>query len=143
MEVLARAGVPAAMIDAELAYFHPKPPGDPLGYGVAEEALRALWRVYAAAGHRRLLLPRVVENEEQLGIVERAVPGAHVRVVRLVAPPEAILERLRRREAGSGLAWHVERSRQIAAARLGEPVAAEGGVVETARAVLARAGWHP
>ena len=26
MEILERAGVPAAMVDAELAYFHPKPP---------------------------------------------------------------------------------------------------------------------
>jgi uncharacterized membrane protein len=36
------------------------------------------------AGIERLLLARVVENEEQLAIVERAVPGARVEVFRLV-----------------------------------------------------------
>jgi hypothetical protein len=141
MEILARADVPAAMVDAELAYFHPKPGGDPHGYAVAEEALRALWRVYAAAGHRRLLLARVVENREQLGIVERAVPGARVRILRLVAAPATVRDRLRRREIGSGLAWHLGRSEEIAAADLGEPVDADRDVQGIARDVLARAGW--
>ncbi|MGQ0614283.1 MAG: hypothetical protein ACT4PV_11150 [Planctomycetaceae bacterium] len=143
MEILAEEGVAAAMVDAELAYFHPKPEGDPHGYAVAEEVLRGVWRVYAAAGHERLLLARVVENQEQLGIVERAVPGARVRVVRLVAAPETVIGRLRRREIGSGLAWHILRSAEIAAATLGEPVAAEGDVAAIAREVLERAGWIP
>lgn len=143
MGILEREDVPAAMIDAELAYFHPKPAGDPFGYAVAEEGLRGLWHVYAAAGHRRLLLPRVVENRDQLAIVERAVPGARVRVVRLVARPETVLGRLRRREAGSALAWHARRSAEIAAATLGEPVDAERGVADIARDVLGHAGWLP
>ena len=141
MNVLERAGVPAAMVDAELAYFHPKPPGDPHGYAVAEDALRALWRVYAAAGHTRLLLARVVEDDEQRGIVERAVPGARVRLLRLVASPSVIAARLAQREIGSGLAWHERRSAEIAASTLGEPVDAERSVGEIALDVLRRAGW--
>ena len=141
MELLERAGVPCAMVDAELAYFHPKPEGDPHGYTVAEAALRALWKVYEARGHVRLLLGRVVEDREQLAIVERAVPGANIRLLRLVARPETIGERLRKREVGSRLAWHVERSAQIASSTLGEPVDAERSVADVARDVLDRAGW--
>ncbi|MHC4729885.1 MAG: hypothetical protein ACYS6Z_04735 [Planctomycetota bacterium] len=141
MEILERTDLSAAMVDAELAYFHPKPADDPHGYAVAEAGLRALWRVYAAQGIARLLLPRVVEDEEQLLIVERAVPGARMRLVRLVASPGTIAERLRRREIGSGLDWHVRRAAAIARATLGEPVDAERPVREVARDVLARAGW--
>jgi len=141
MELLDRALVPAAMVDAELAYFHPKPPGDPHGYGVAEEGLRTLWTVYAAQGIERLLLPRVVEDEEQRAIVERAVPGARIRILRLVASPDTIRERLAKREIGSALEWHERRSTEIAEATLGEPVDAERPVGAIARDVLARAGW--
>ncbi len=141
MEILEREGVAAAMVDAELAYFHPKPDGDPHGYAVAEAALRAIWRVYAGTGHTRLVLGRVVENEEQRSIVERAIPGARIRIFRLVAGPGTILGRLQRRETGSALAWHVRRSSEIAGATLGEPVDAERDVATIARDVLARAQW--
>lgn len=142
MTLLEAADVAAAMVDGELAYVHPKPAGDPFGYAFAEAGLRALWRVYAAAGLERLLLARVVEDAEQLAIVERAVPDARIRIFRLVAAPATIASRLRRREIGSGLAWHEQRSAEIARATLGEPVDAERSVVEIARDVLARTGWR-
>jgi hypothetical protein len=141
MERLERAGVAAAMVDAELAYFHPKPVADHFGYAVAEAGLRALWPVYVAQGIHRLLLSRVVENEEQLAIVTRAVPGARVQIFRLVARSATISERLRRREIGTGLAWHEARSAEIAKATLGEPIDAERLVTEIAQDVLGRAGW--
>lgn len=141
MDILERTDLPAAMIDAELAYFHPRPTNDPYGYAVAEEGLRGLWRVYAAQGIERLVLPRVVEDEQQLAIVTRAVPDADIRLMRLVASPETIRERLSQREVGSGLEWHVRRAADIARATLGEPVDAERPVKEIARDVLECAGW--
>ena len=141
MEILERAGVPAAMIEGELAYFHPKPAADRFGYAVAEAGLRALWPVYAAAGHTRLLLSRVVEDERQLAIIRDALPAARIRLLRLVASPATVGARLRQREIGSALAWHEQRSTQIATSTLGEPVDAERDVAEIARDVLERAGW--
>jgi hypothetical protein len=141
MEILERRGVAAAMIDGELAYFCPKPPDDAFGYAVAEDGLRALAAVYAAHGLRRLLLPRVVEDAAQLGIVERAVPGASIRILRLVAAPETIRTRLVQREIGSALEWHVQRGAEIARATLGDAVDAERPVGAIARDVLQRAGW--
>ena len=66
LELLEEHGRPAAMIDAELAYFHPKPDDDPQGTRVAEAALAALAPVYAGAGLERLLLPRVIERPRHL-----------------------------------------------------------------------------
>jgi hypothetical protein len=143
MNLLEAADVPAAMVDGELAYVHPKPAGDRHGYAVAEAGLRALWPVYRAAGHRRLLLSRVVEDDEQLAIVERAVPGARVRVLRLVARPATVAARLRGREIGSGYEWHLRRGAEISVATLGEPLDAERPVGEVAREALERAGWLP
>jgi hypothetical protein len=99
--------------------------------------------VYAAQGIDRLLLGRVVEDRRQLAIVEDAVPGARIRVLRLVASPATIRERLRGREIGSALEWHVLRAAEIARSTLGDPVDAERPVVEVARDVLDRAGWLP
>jgi hypothetical protein len=141
MEILERTDLSAAMVDAELAYFWPRPADDPYGYAAAEAGLRALWQVYAAQGIERLLLPRVVEDEEQLAIVERAVPDARIQLMRLVASPAAIRERLSQMESGAGLDWHVRRAAKVARATLGEPVDAERPAGEVAREVLARAGW--
>lgn len=141
LEILERTDLSVAMVDAELAYFWPRPANDPYGYAVAEEGLRVLWRVYAAQGIERLLLPRVVEDNDQLAIVERAVPNAHIQVMRLVASPATIRERLDKREIGSAVEWHVRRAADIARATLGDPVDAERPVGEIARDVLAHAGW--
>lgn len=141
LELLEHHGVLTALIDAELAYFQPKPVDDPHGYAVAERALAALWPVYRDAGIEHLLLARVVENAEQLAIVERSIPDARIQIFRLVASPETIEARLREREVGSALEWHVNRAAEIARSTLGEPVEAERPVRETAREVLARAGW--
>jgi len=143
MELLERAVVPAAMVDGELAYFHPKPVDDHFGYAVAEAGLRALWPVYAQQGIHRLLLSRVVEDDEQLAIVQRAIPDARIRIFRLVASPATIAARLRQREIGSALAWHEQRSAQIARATLGEPMDAERPVTAVAAEALRRAEWLP
>src|SRR6266511_5667068 len=74
LELLEAGGVAAAMIDAELAYFHPKPDDDPQGTRVAEAALAAVAPVYAAAGIERLLLPRVIERPRHLELVHTALP---------------------------------------------------------------------
>lgn len=141
MEHLERCGVPAAFVDGVLAHVTPAPPGDPFAYATAERTLRALWQVFAEEGHTRLLLSRVVENSEQLGIVERAVPDAQVRVFRLVASAATVAERLARREVGDGLPWHLQRAAEVARATLGEPVDAERPLRDVVIDVLLRTGW--
>jgi hypothetical protein len=141
MDRLARAGVKAAFIDGVLAHVTPSPERDASAYRTAERALRALWRVFAEEGHTRLLLSRVVEDDEQLAIIVRAIPDARVRLFRLVASPATVAERLERREVGDGFDWHVRRAAEIARSVLGEPVDAERPLREIVDDVLARTGW--
>jgi hypothetical protein len=141
MDRLASAGVKVAFIDGVLAHVAPTAPEDPFAYGTAERALRALWRVFADEGHTRLLLSRVVENEEQLAIVTRAIPDSQVRLIRLVASPRTVADRLARREVGDGLDWHLQRAAEVARSALGEPVDAERPLREVVDDVLTRTGW--
>ena len=113
LELLEEHGRPAAMVDAELAYFHPKPVDDPQGTRVAEAALEAVAPVYAQAGLERLLLPRVIERPRHLELLRAALPGAHVQVAWLEVPLATIAERLAGREVGSALDWHVRRAEEI------------------------------
>jgi hypothetical protein len=146
LELLEEHGIACAMVDAELAYFHPKPDDDPQGTRVAEAALAALVPVYDAAGIERLLLPRVIERPRHLELVRTAVPGARLQVAWLEVPQEVIAARLAGREVGSALDWHVRRADEIrrnAAAHDLFDFSVDGArtVREAAQDVLACAGW--
>lgn len=146
LELLEEGGVAAAMIDAELTYFHPKPADDAQGTRVAEQALAALAPIYAAAGIERLLLPRVVERPQHLELVRRALPAARCQVAWLEASLETIAERLAEREVGSGLEWHLHRAEEIrrnAAAHdlFDFVVDGERPVRDVSAEVLRRARW--
>jgi hypothetical protein len=110
LEVLEERGIPTAMVDAELAYFHPQ---RGQGEDVAERALAAVWPVYRDEGIDRLLLPRVIEKPLHLDVVRRAVPDAQIQIAWLDVTPELIAERLRAREQGTGLEWHLNRAEEI------------------------------
>jgi hypothetical protein len=146
LELLEEHACPAAMVDAELAYFHPKPADDPQGTRVAEAALAAVVPVYAEAGLERLLLPRVVERPRHLELVKAAVPGARIQVAWLDVPLATIAKRLAGREVGSALDWHVRRAEEIvrnASAHDLFDFAVDGDrpVRAVAGEVLVRAGW--
>ena len=142
MEILEEREIPAAMVDAELAYFHPQ---RGMGENVAERALAAVWPVYRDEGIDRLLLPRVIEKQLHLDIVERAVPGARIQIAWLDVPPAVIAERLGGRERGSALQWHIDRAEEIRR-NAGDDFAdfrldADRDVRAIAVDLLDRAGW--
>jgi hypothetical protein len=145
MEVLEERGVAAAMVDAELAYFHPKAQDDPHGERVAEAGLAALWPIYRSTGIDRLLLARVIEKPSQLELVRRAIPAAQIRIAWLDASAEVNAARLRERELGTGLDWHLARAEEIRSSdgpRLADfLVDASGDPRATALDVLGRANW--
>ena len=146
MERLEEHGISAAMIDAELAYFHPKPNDDPQGTRVAEAALAALVPIYASVGIERILLPRVIERPRHLELVRAAAPAARLQVVWLEVPLATVAERLAKREVGSALDWHVTRAEEIARNASSHDlfdfvVAGDRPVRTVAQEVLARAEW--
>jgi hypothetical protein len=146
LELLQADEVDAAMIDGELAYFHPKPDDDPQGTRVAEQALAALAPVYAAARIGRLLLPRVIERPRHLELVHAALAGARFQVAWLQVSTETIAERLAAREVGSAFGWHLQRAEEIRSNALAHDlfdfvVDGERPVRDVSVEVLRRAGW--
>lgn len=110
--------------------------------------LAALWSNFAAAGACRLLLAGLLEQRSDLRLVEEAVPGAAVTVVRLHAPLSLLEQRIRLREPGSpggeldGARWWVE---HLEEERIEDHLVetADRPVGEIAREVLRLAGWIP
>ncbi len=148
---LEAAGIAHALVDTdELDRIFPPPPDDPHKTALTERNLAAVWENLSAAGAPRLLLVMVaVSLEHELPWVRAAVPGAKITVFRLCASEDTLLERVRRREVGSGEAYHSRRSVEQARA-LAREADGEGTIVvktsgrrvaNIAEEVLAKCGW--
>jgi predicted kinase len=148
---LEAARIAYALVDAdELDRIFPAPPEDPHKTALAQRNLTAVWENLRAAGAPRLILTMVARSlERELPWVHAAVPGAQITVVRLRTSESTLLERVRRREVGSGEAYHARRSVEQARAMACEVDGEKAIVVETtgrqvvdiAGEVLARCGW--
>ena len=93
------------------------------------------------------MIAGVVEHAADIDDYRRAVPGSRVTVCRLTASAATRAARLRAREVGAGLDWHLRRTEELEAildaARL-EDFAVENDarpVRDVAVEVLARADW--
>lgn len=113
--VLSARGVAFAAVEMDaLSDYSPRPATDPYGTDVALRNLRVLWPNFRAAGAERLVLSHHVRTEDDLERLLEVLPGAQVTVVRLRAPVQALQNRVRQRELGSGLDWHVARAAEAA-----------------------------
>ena len=121
-------------------HFHPRAPDDPFDYRVSLAALGAAWPLLGAD---RLVMPWVVEHRSALD----HFADAEITVARLSAPAGVIEQRIRRREIGGGLEWHLARSTELEAHWRDHPVEdflvenADRSVREVAIEVLMRSGW--
>lgn len=110
-ELLRRHDVAHALIDGDiLDAVHPAVEGPAL----AEANLAAIWRNYAALGHRRAIYVNTVSVLED-EMIRRALGGdVEITGVLLTAIDGVIEDRLGQREIGSALAIHLERSARAA-----------------------------
>ncbi|HVG89496.1 MAG: AAA family ATPase [Gaiellales bacterium] len=147
--MLAARDVAHALIDTDnLDHIHPPPADDPTKGRLTAANLAAVWANLSRAGARRLILTGVVEDlEAELRLLGPAVPEGQWTVVLLRASYEERARRLAGRESGSGLEYHLARTR-IVAERLerrthGRLVVDTDGlsVEQVAAAVLEAAGW--
>ncbi len=147
-DILAARAVRHALIDLDaLSYVFPRPSDDPYGQRMALENLEAVWRNYERFGAQRLILVRVVESETELDLYRAAITGADITVCRVLASAGQSAMRIRVREIGSGLAWHLRRSVELDA--LLDKAAVEDfsvrhddrGIREVAQEVVHRLGW--
>ncbi|WP_158843813.1 hypothetical protein [Saccharothrix deserti] len=98
-----------------LDQIHPAPADDPHRTAITERNLAAIWSNYAALGQHRLVYTNTVSVLEE-PMLRRAMGAGPIRstCVLLTATEPTIRERLARREIGSQLGSHIERSLAMA-----------------------------
>lgn len=143
--LLARADIRHAVIEGDnLDQAHPQPWRD--GIDLAERNLAAIWHNYRSIGYSRLIFTNTVSVLEIASL--SAALGGNVRSfgVVLTATDQTTAQRLARREIGTALDEHIERSK-LAAARLDASSSAykvptDGrSIADIAAEVLDAAGW--
>ena len=140
-EVLDQRGISFGFFDPDAIHFRPVADDDPFGSRVYLAALETAWPLMEV---ERLIVPLVVEERVE---AERLLPGATVTVARLTASAATLEERIRRRELGAGLDWHLSRAVELEAQWRDHPVedfvvATDGqDVRDLAVEVLTRSGW--
>ncbi|MFE2168581.1 hypothetical protein ACFXB3_26540, partial [Streptomyces sp. NPDC059447] len=123
-ELLRRRGTAHCYMEGDLLdQIHPAPDGDPDRAAITERNLASVWANYTAFGQHRLVYTNTVSLLD-LPLIHRAMGGggasgsgdAVIRTtcVLLTAREATVRERLARREIGSQLAVHIERSRRAA-----------------------------
>jgi hypothetical protein len=145
---LSALGEPHAFVDVDaLSWAYPSPSDDPYRVRLMLANLAAIWPNFQVAGARRLVLAGVIEQRHELAGYIQAIPGAVITVVRLSAPVPTLQQRLRGRERGGDLAWHLQRAPELSA--IMDRAALEDVLIETegksvpaiASEVLQRTGW--
>lgn len=149
-ESLAAAGTPHTFIDFDnLRHTYPRPADDPWGDGLAFTHLSAIWSSCAAAGSRNLVVATVVETQSFVDRIGEVVPGAHIVTCQLDASLATLAVRVRSRERGSGLDWHLRRAGELAAILKGAEAPCDvridtedRSVVDVAAALFAAVEWR-
>jgi ribose 1,5-bisphosphokinase PhnN len=130
-----------------LCLIHPHDEGDRFATRYGFENLGAVWANARKRGIDKVLISRVVEHRDQISDFSSALGGAAVLVCRLRVPVAVMQDRLRARERGESLAWHVARAAEldeILDRSKSEDFVVENhdrDVTEVAREVLEKAGW--
>jgi hypothetical protein len=107
--LLAQANVPHAAVDlASIGRAWPVAEDDRWNERLIHRNLACMWANFRDAGAERLVLARVLEARSLLRLVEAAVPGAAISVVRLRASLPVLETRIRHREHGKDPTWYLE-----------------------------------
>jgi cytidylate kinase len=75
--------------------------------------LASLWTNARRAGAQRCVIATVVERPENLNDFRDAIPNAELVLVQLIASETTRAARLRQREVGSSLEWHLQRTSEL------------------------------
>jgi len=147
-DILAGERIPHGCVERD-ALSYSWPPQGRFNEVIIERNLSCVAATFLEAGATRLLIAGVIESAADLAVYRRCVPDAEIQVCRLTADLDLRRQRLRVREKGAGLDWHLERTAELDTildeARI-EDFSVDNGdrpLREVALEVLARAGWPP
>lgn len=147
-ELLEQGGIAHACVDLDaLRWCYPRQPGDRFSTGLAMKNLAAIWVNFQDYGATSLIVADVIETRFGLDRYRAAIPGADILVVRLTASLSTLHERVKQRELGAGLAWHLQRAPELAAImernHVEDLLVSTDGktVTEIAREILQQTRW--
>lgn len=96
-----------------LSKTYPRSNADRFGEQIALRNLRAVWANAQELGARNLIVARVIETTAGAQRIADAVGAKHYVLVQLNASDDSLLNRVRRREIGSGRVWHERRAIEL------------------------------
>jgi predicted ATPase len=145
-DLLAARDVAHAAVDLDtLTIAHlPSGAGDPM---LAWRNLACVWRTYASAGVRRLLLAQAMEDRGDLDRIRAAVSGARIVVCRLTASIATMQRRVGIREPGMRRQEFLDRVATLDAILDAAAIEAfaivndDRSATDVASVMLSRAGW--
>ena len=136
-DALETRGISNTVVDLDgLRWSYPRPARDPWNNDLGLENLRAIWGNAFRRGIRNLIVATVVETEEFVAAVQDALGEVTIRTCQLSATRETLIERVERREIGSGRDWHVARAQELAGQLAGNHTPADLRVATDARDVI-------
>jgi hypothetical protein len=145
-DILEKREVPHACVERD-ALGYSWPPQGRFNERTIQLNLSCVATTFLGAGAECLVIAGVIERPHDLSVYRRCIPNAEIQVCRLTAELELRCERLRSREKGAGLKWHLERTaeldRILDKARI-DHFSVENGdrpLRDVASEVLTRAGW--
>ena len=147
-DILSQAKVPHGCVERDaLAYSWPE--HGRFNEGMAELNLSCVAGNFLKCGAKRLLIAGVIESSSDIEVYRRCIPNARIQVCRLTADVQLRFDRLRAREIGAGLEWHLNRTQELDAildrADLEDFTVDNGArpLRQVALELLHAAGWPP
>lgn len=113
-EMLEDRGTPHTFIDLDqLRYTYPRAKDDQWGMKLGLKNLAGVWNNCAAAGSLNLVVSSVVENWGFIDDISQVIPRNHIFTIQLSAGIETLQQRVKKRELGAGLDWHLKRTVEL------------------------------
>ncbi len=103
-----------AVIDMDsLRWAYPRPDDDPFHSKLGYKNLAVIWPQYYDLGVRHVIIPCVIENDDEVAAFNRAIPRAQIMVIRLTASIATLYQRLEERETSDSVAWYKNRAIEL------------------------------
>jgi len=149
-EILERNQIPHTYVDFDqLRCTYPRPKDDPWGNRLGLENLDSIWRNCSQSGALNLVISYVVEDKSFIERLLKIIPGADVSTIQLSADTATLEARLKGREIGSGLEWHLNRASELlsslkaASTPSDYRISTEGrDVVDIAEEIVSKIDWR-
>jgi hypothetical protein len=125
-DILSLNKVPHACLDLD-QFSYSWPPVGLYNSDTVFAALEKVWPVYQAAGIQKLILARVVETREGFRRYSEILNDASITLCRIIASEKVRRLRLKSRESGESLQWHLNRTVELE--RIFESAALEDFVI--------------